>query len=147
MNLSKSKLIFLLLILASVVSSVLATNYVEKRIQSTGYIYTPNPGIEVYSDPECTTVLSQINWGTQNPGDNPTRTIYIKNNGNTQLQVNITTSNWTPTGVPTYITLTSNVNNFTLNPESTQTTILTLAISSSIQGITDFSFDIVVEGN
>lgn len=143
----RSKLLILLVVLISLSTGVLAANYVEKRIQSTGTIYTPNPSLEVYSDPGCTTILTQVNWGTLTAGDAPTYTIYIKNIGNAQLQVNITTANWTPTEAPTYINLTSNVNNFALPPDSTQTAILTLTISSSIQGITDFSFDIVVEGS
>ena len=143
----RSKLLILLVAIISLATGVIATNYVEKRIQSTGYIYTPNPSIEVYSDPEYTTILTQIGWGTLTAGDTATRTIYIKNIGNTQLQVNITTANWNPTQAPTYITLTSNVNDFALSPESTQTAILTLTISSNIQGITDFGFDIVVGGN
>ena len=144
---NKSKLIILTILLISIATGVLAANYVEKRIESTGYIYTPNPSIEVYSDPECTTPLSQINWGTLNAGDTPTQTTYIKNTGNTQLQVNITTANWTPIQAPTYITLTSDFNEFSLTPDSTQKATLTLTVSSSIQGITDFSFDIVVEGS
>lgn len=71
----KSKLLILLVVSISLATGVLATNYVEKRIQSTGYIYTPNPNIEVYSDLGYTTILTQVNWGTLTAGDTPTYTI------------------------------------------------------------------------
>lgn len=143
----RSKMIILLVALVSLTTGVLATNYVEKRIQSTGYVFTLNLGIGIYSDPECTNILSLLNWGTLTAGESASNTIYIKNTGNTPLQINIATANWTPTDGSTHITLTSNVNDFILNPGSAQTAILTLTVSSSIQGDIDFGFDIVVGGN
>jgi len=143
----RSKLLIFLVILISLATGVLAKSYVEKRIQSTGHIFTLNLGIGIYNDPECTNILSQLNWGTLTAGESASNTIYIKNTGNTQLHINISTANWIPTDGHTHITLTSNVNNFPLNLGSTQSAILTLTVSNNIPGDIDFSFEIVVGGN
>jgi hypothetical protein len=62
------------------------------------------------------------------------------------LRSNLTVQNWVPTGSSSYIGLVWNRENQTVAVGSVVTAVLTLSVSPSITGITDFSFDIVITG-
>ena len=129
--------IFLTLTTAGLVSVNLA-------VPSSGNVTTVNVG--VYSDSSCTHNLTSIDWGTISPGDSVTRTIYVKNTGNTQITLGMTKTNWNPINANGPITLTWNRESNTLNVGQITTATLALSVSESISGITYFSVDIVVTG-
>jgi len=103
-------------------------------------------GVGVYSDSACTTALSAISWGTLNPGDVKTYTIYVKNTGTVPVTLNMTVGNWNPPSASSYITLTWDKQNTVLSAGSVATSVLTLSVSSSVSGVTSFSFDITITG-
>jgi len=103
-------------------------------------------GVGVYSDSGCTTALSAISWGTVNPGDVKTYTVYVKNTGNVPVKLNMTVSNWNPSSASSYITLTWNQEKSTLTATQVVSAVLTLSVSSSVSGVTSFSFDITITG-
>jgi uncharacterized repeat protein (TIGR01451 family) len=117
---------------------------VSQSVSSTGTVTAINVG--VYSDAYCTQNLTSIDWGTMAPGDTVTRTIYVKNTGNAQITLNMTKTNWNPTGANGPITVSWNKESTTLNPGVSTAATLTLSVSSSITGITSFSVNIVVTG-
>jgi uncharacterized repeat protein (TIGR01451 family) len=103
-------------------------------------------GVGVYSDSACTTALSAISWGTLNPGDIKTYTIYVKNTGTVPVTLNMTVGNWNPTSASSYITLTWNKEKYVLPATQVVQAVLTLTVSSSVSGVTSFSFDITITG-
>ncbi|PIU58935.1 hypothetical protein COS86_06905 [Candidatus Bathyarchaeota archaeon CG07_land_8_20_14_0_80_47_9] len=103
-------------------------------------------GVGLYSDSACTTALSAISWGTLNPGDVKTYTIYVKNTGTVPVTLNMTVGNWNPTSASSYITLTWNQEKYVLPAGQVVTAVLTLSVSSSVSGVTSFSFDITITG-
>jgi uncharacterized repeat protein (TIGR01451 family) len=103
-------------------------------------------GVGLYSDIGCTTALSAISWGTLNPGDVKTYTIYVRNEGTVSVTLNMTVGNWNPSSASSYITLTWNKQNTVLSAGSVATSVLTLSVSSSVSGVTSFSFDITITG-
>ena len=103
-------------------------------------------GVGVYSDSGCTTALTAISWGTVNPGDVKTYTAYVKNTGNVPVKLNMTVSNWNPSSASSYITLTWNQEKSTLTATQVVSAVLTLSVSSSVSGVTSFSFDITITG-
>jgi hypothetical protein len=117
---------------------------VSQTVSSTGSITTVNVG--VYSDSGCTQTLTSIDWGTISPGNTVTRTIYVKNTGNTQITLSMTTNGWSPTSANGPITLTWNREGTTLTVGQSTAATFTLTVSSSISGITSFSVNIVVTG-
>jgi hypothetical protein len=117
---------------------------INQTISSTGAVTAINVG--VYSDSACTNELTSLDWGTISPGNSQDITIYLKNTGNAQITLSMTTTNWTPASADGPITLTWDKENTTLNPNQETTATLTLSISESINGITNFSFDIVITG-
>jgi hypothetical protein len=98
----------------------------------------------VYADNACTTTLSSVSWGTLSPGNTSTATLYLRNEGNIPVTLNMQISNWNPASASTYFTLTWNRANYVLAVNQTVQAVLTLAVSSGINGITSFSFDITI---
>ena len=104
-------------------------------------------GIGVYRDASFTSKMTSIDWGTLEPGATKSYSIYIRNEGSTALTLSMATSNWNPTTASNYMTLTWNYNGQTLNSNSYVYVTLTLTVSSSITGISNFSFDINLVGS
>lgn len=103
-------------------------------------------GVGVYWDSSYTNAVSSINWGELQPGVAKNVTIYVKNEGSVKMKLSMTASNWSPTQASSYMTLSWNRENYVLNPGSVVSAVLTLSVSSSISGITSFSFDVIISG-
>ena len=118
----------------------------SQNLSSSGTV-TTSPGLGVYSNSACTTTLGSINWGTLTAGGNITQTIYIKNTGSgLSLALGMATSNWTPAGANGPITLTWNQGGTRLQPGQSIAATLTLAVSSNITDVTNFSVQINITG-
>ena len=102
-------------------------------------------GVGVYWDSDCTDNVTSIDWGFLEPGATADVTVYIENEGNVPVVLGMTTDNWDPTSASDYMTLSWNRESHVLNPGSVQA-ILTLSVSSEIDGVTNFSFDITITG-
>jgi hypothetical protein len=103
-------------------------------------------GVDVYWDSSCTNIVSSINWGELEPGYDKQVTVYIKNKGTVPLRLSMTVNNWNPPSASTYMTLSWNCEGYVLGAGSVISTVITLSVSSSISGITSFSFDIIITG-
>jgi hypothetical protein len=131
--------------LLSLLASGILMSY--QNVPATGTVKTVNVG--VYWDQECTNNVTSISWDFLRPGDAPTRTVYVKNNGTVPVTLSMTTANWSPSYAngPSAITLTWNHESYVLNATLTVQAVLTLSVSSSIsENITDFSFNIIITG-
>jgi hypothetical protein len=78
------------------------------------------------------------------PGNTATATIYVKNEGNVAVTLTISAGNWNPVAASNYLTLTWNRDGYRLAVGSAIQAVLSLNVSSSISGITNFSFDITI---
>jgi len=111
-------------------------------ISNTGNVKTV--GVGVYWDSSCSQEVSLIEWGSLDPGETSSVTVYVRNEGTVAVVLRMTTENWDPPEASSYITLSWDYSEQTLEPgESIQVT-LTLSISSDIQNVTEFDFDIVI---
>ena len=130
--------------------TTLAAITVTKDVSSSGTIttvtITTSPNIGVYSDSACTTSLSSINWGSLTAGASTARTVYVKNTGTAAMTLNLGTSNWTPGGANSYITISWNRQGLNLNPGQSTPATLTISVSPSITGITTYSNTITFSG-
>lgn len=82
-------------------SSVVATIYYTKTVDHQAHIIT-NGKIQTYSNPSCTQVLNSHDWGdfnTSSGDDVKTLDFYLKNEGNTEINVT-----WKATGFTYYNT-------------------------------------------
>jgi hypothetical protein len=117
---------------------------VNQTISSTGSVTAINVG--VYSDSACTNELTTLDWGTISPGNSETITIYLKNTGNARITLTMTTTDWTPVNADGPIELIWDKENANLDPDQETAATLTLSVSESIDGITNFSFNVVITG-
>jgi len=129
------------MVLASM-AIVYALTYPSVRLRSVGNIKAL--GVGVYWDSGCSQSVSSIDWGMVEPGAVKNVTVYIRNEGNAPITLSLQTSNWNPSNAADYISLSWNYNGQTINANQVITVTLTLSISSNIQGITTFSFDIII---
>ena len=116
----------------------------SQTIPNSGVITSANIGL--YSDSSGTQSISSISWGTVTPGNIITRTLYVKNTGNIPLTLSMTKTNWIPTSANGPITLLWDRDSTLLNVNQVVAATLTLSVSSSTNGITTFSFNIIITG-
>ncbi len=101
-------------------------------------------GVGLYSEYACTNKVTSINWGVLEPGSNKTIIIYVRNEGNAAATLSQTTQNWNPTAASNYLTLRWNYAGQTINVNQVLQVKLTLTLSSTVTGITNFGFDTVI---
>jgi hypothetical protein len=90
--------------------------------------------------------MNSVDWGTPKSGGKVYQTVYIKNPGSAPLNVSMTTSNWAPVEAANYITLTWDSEGASIDSDQVLQALLMLSVSDTITGVTDFSFNIVIEG-
>ena len=117
----------------------------SKTLSSTGNIQTI--GVGVYTNVQCSSPLSSIAWGTLEPGMNQTLVCYIKNEGTSASTLSMYASNWNPSSAENYLTLSWNYDGQSINPGDAVQVTFTLSVDASIEGITNFSFDITIVGS
>jgi hypothetical protein len=101
-------------------------------------------GVGIYQYQNCTSPVSSFNWGTLDPGASVDKTVYIRNEGNSPATLSMAVSNWNPASASNYMTLTWDYGGQTLSAGQVIQVKFTLSVSSSVSGITSFSFDIAI---
>jgi hypothetical protein len=138
--------IALLLVLCALATGIFGTAtsllQANKTFSNAGSV--KGVGVGIYSDSACTTQTSSINWGALDPGSSKTTVIYVRNEGNAVVTLTKTVQNWNPTNAQSYMTLNWNYANQTLSVNQVLQVNLTLVVSSTVSGITSFSFDVTI---
>jgi hypothetical protein len=106
--------------------------------------YVRGVGVGIYWDQGCTNRTLSLNWGIIEPGSNSTLMVYVRNEGDSAVSLRIATSNWTPSVASGCITLTWTYSGRILNADEVIPMELSLNVSPTVSGITDFSFDTVI---
>ena len=104
-------------------------------------------GVGVYWDSVCSQAVSSIDWGLADPGSVKNVTVYVKNDGNAPMTLSLQTINWNPAEAADYISLSWDYGGQAIGVNQVVAVTLLLSISSNIQGITTFSFDVVIVGS
>jgi hypothetical protein len=128
--------------------ALLATVYsavtVNTTLSSSGRIVSVN--LNVYSDSGRTEIVSSVDWGNLEPGDEISLMVWIENTGNSAETVMVTTDEWSPAGASEFLVFSSNANGMVLAPNEIIQANLTLSVSPDITGIETFGFDIIITG-
>jgi archaellum component FlaG (FlaF/FlaG flagellin family) len=142
-----SGVIIVAITLAGMLLTVTAASVisVNEALPSRGSVVS-SINVEIYSDHACNQRLTSIDWGDISPGGTSSQTLYIKNAGDKPLVLQMTTDNWNPSDANGPITVTWNRENANIDSDQSLQAVLTLTVSSTISGITDFSVDIVITG-
>lgn len=137
------KLIMLLAVMCILVSLAIAQTTIQQNVASYGTIKVL--GVAVYSDSACTTKVTPIAWGTIVPGTSVNKNIYVKNTGNAAVTLAMSYGNWTPSTAASFMTFSWNCSSYVLASNAVICAKLTLKVQSTITGVTDFSFSIVIQ--
>jgi hypothetical protein len=105
-----------------------------------------SPNVVVYSDSACTIKKTPITWSSIAAGKTATQTVYVKNAGTAPITLYLAVTNWTPSAASNYITITWNRQGTQLAAGQSIAATLTLTVSSSITGITNYSNTITISG-
>ena len=138
-------LIFAILIGVVILSAsiqAMSATQMSKTLSNSGSVKAIGVGIYQYQN--CTSPVSSINWGVLNLGSNKNVTVYIRNEGNSVASLTLNTTNWNPSTASNYMTLTWNYSGQSLSVNQVIPVKFTLSVSSSISGITNFSFDTTI---
>jgi len=139
----KVSLAFVLCALAiSIFGAALSLLQTSRTISNAGSV--KGIGVGIYWDSACTNRTSSINWGLLEPGSDKTVTVYVRNEGNTVVTLSKVAQNWNPSTASSYMTLNWNYAGQTLSVNQLLQVKLTLVVSPSVSGITNFSFDITI---
>ena len=114
------------------------------RIQNVGTVRSV--GVEVYADETLTQILTEIAWGTLDPGETRNATAWIKNTCNESLKLVLWTENWNPTDAQNSISLSWNYTDTWINTGDSIPVEFILGVDPEICGVSGFSFDIWVKG-
>ena len=115
------------------------------RISSVGIVKAV--GVGVYWDVDCTSTVTEIDWGLLEPRGTANVTIYLKNEGNAPLTLSLNTENWDPPNASDHITINWSYRGESVNPGQLREVALVLSVSSTITGITNFRFAIIITGS
>jgi len=137
----------LAVLLSIVALTVLASGLTQSSVRIVGRGTVKAVGVGVFWDSNCTSPVSFIDWGMVEPGSMNNVTVYVRNEGNVAANISLTTGNWNPPNASDYLTLSWNYDGRQLNPLGVVQVMLTLTVSSSVQGITSFSFDIIISAS
>lgn len=116
----------------------------QTLINSQGTVKVIDVG--VYWDNNCSSAVSSISWGNLDPGSTKNVTVFIRNEGNEVTNLSLTTENWNPLNATNFIALYWDYDDRALNSYDIVQVTLTLGVSPETEGITSFSFDIILAG-
>ena len=143
--LRKNTVIFLVLVSILAVITVLGVIYIT--IHNTAILVEPEVDVGVYWDINCTREVTSINWGEVELGTTVDRTVYIKNNGTSDVTLSMNTTNWNPSFANEYITLSWDYDGRVLHPGDVLAVTFTLQAPPESHGITSFNFDVIITIN
>jgi hypothetical protein len=126
-------------LIATIIVLVGVLYVVTNQIHNTGTINVI--GCNIWANPTLTTPLKSINWGTLNPSDIYAIVCWVQNNGTANVTLSFTTFNWIPSIAQQYLTLSWNYSGQILQPTNVIPIQISLQVSPSIIGVTNFSFD------
>ena len=102
--------------------------------------------IGVFWDVTCTQKCDFIDWGSLNPGENKTITVWVKNTGGGPITGSFNTSQWVPPLAGDYISLAWDFGDRPLEPGRVRETHLTIMVARDIHDVEEFYFLITVTG-
>jgi hypothetical protein len=101
-------------------------------------------GVGIYWDQDCTNKTLSLNWGSTIAGSSRNFTVYVRNEGNSEVLLRISASQWIPSITSSYMSLNWNYTSQVLNINEVIPVELTLRVSPAICDITNFSFDVII---
>ena len=141
-----SKKIVLALVVSSLIPFAFMLLVTTNTIANVSGVVTESVG--VYWDSEFASKTTLIDWGTLTPGSVKSNTVYIRNDEVEEpIYLSMSTTKWDPSETSRYITLRWDYTRQRIDPTEVVQITLTLLVSRDIEGISNFSFDILIAGS
>jgi hypothetical protein len=143
-NFSRDKAVLVLVVSALILSTFLLL-MATKTVTNVSAVEVNRVG--VYWDSSCTGEVLSIGWGILTPGSMKSIVVYIRNEVEEPIYLILNTTNWGPSKASDYLTLKWDYSGQRMNPDEILQITLTLSVSNYIEGISSFSFDIIINGS
>lgn len=132
-----------LAVLVTVVASGLA--FLDASVPNVSAV-TVVSGLGVYWDRSCSKVVTRLDWGVLSPGDVRDIAVYVRNEGSETFVLVLTPSNWSPQNAASHMSVALHSADTKIDVGQVAAVTLSLSVSPSMTGVTDFSFDVALEG-
>jgi len=134
------------LLLIAALSTIFAVTFTLPitRVPSVSAVETVD-SVGVYWDAECKNRVYSLEWGNLSPGSTRTISVYMRNEGNEPIILDLLTQNWSPLIAAQAMSLSWDYQGYPIYANQVIVTELTLFVSPGIQGVTSFTFDIRID--
>ena len=135
----------LTLVVSSLILLAFALLMPTETITNVSAVYPNRVG--VYWDSDCTDPVLEILWGNLTPGSSKSIIVYIHNEVEEPTYLIMSTTNWNPSNALEYMSISWDYGRQRMNSGEVLQITLTLSVSRYIEGISSFSFDILITGS
>ena len=101
--------------------------------------------VGIYWDAECENRVYSLDWGNLSPSSTQKISVYVRNEGNEPIILDLLTQNWSPLIAAQDMSLSWDYQGYPLYANQVIVTELALSVSPQIQGVTSFTFDIRID--
>jgi len=101
--------------------------------------------VGVYWDAKCENRIYSLDWGNLSPGSIRNFDVYVRNESNESMILDMLTENWLPLIATQDISVSWDYHGYPIYENQVIVTELALSVSPEIKGVTSFSFDIVID--
>jgi hypothetical protein len=149
-RLEKLKTVLLLVtacLIDALVGSAVTFAVMQRSYSISNFAKVKAVGVEVYVDPELAVRLTEINWGSVEPGESKTFTAYIQNAGNSPITLSLDTESWVPGNASSMIQVSWNYSGKLVDAWQAVMIEFELHVDFAVSGIDTFSFTMVITGS
>jgi hypothetical protein len=132
----------LVLTASALIAGTFALLTIQKDLPASGSI--KGVGVGIYSDLTCNNPKSSIDFGVLEPGSQKDFPFYLRNEGNTDLSLSMTSNNWDPVEAEDYLSLTWDREGQQTYPGQVVRCVLTLSVSEDIHDISNYIVTITI---
>jgi len=100
--------------------------------------------VGVYQNRACTKRVLVIDWGLVEPGSTKGVTVFVRNEGNVAVRLSLEAIDWGPSNASDFVRLAWDYDGKVIKPRQVIRVVLALSVSPSMEGISAFSFNIVI---
>ena len=149
-SLDKKIIVVTILLIIWVLALSLISPVISKKPDTTGNKFSSDgiikggTDIEIYWDKKGTNRVSSIVWGQLEPGTDKNVTLFIMNKDKNQTTLSYHTSNWQPSEIANYLSLTWDYTGQSIDFRETLQVVFTLSVSEDVKTTGNFSFDIII---
>lgn len=135
-----------MLMLTVLLFTIIQTTLLSPKTQilTASALETPK-SVQAYWDPNCQNIVKSLEWGLLWPGTTQKFDIYLRNEGDKSVSLELITENWLPTDAEQNMALSWNYSGCPIYSNQVKNVKLELSVFPKIQGVTNFSFDIVID--